>query len=72
MRKLSLIIAITILGLQLFSQSPHGDELTIACEDCHNPKGWTMEKGSYTFTHDVTKFQIKCQHKKLRCLECHS
>lgn len=59
------------MWLQLCAQSPHGDGLTISCDDCHNPNGWTMVKGSYTFTHNSTNFALKGQHEELKCQQCH-
>jgi len=72
MRKLSLIISFLCVGLFLLGQdNPHGEELIIACGDCHNTKGWKLEKGTYSFTHDITDFPLTGQHEKLDCLSCH-
>jgi hypothetical protein len=72
MRKLSLILFFLVLASLSFSQdNPHGEGLTIACADCHNTKGWTLEQGSYIFSHDITDFPLKGQHEKLDCLSCH-
>jgi mRNA-degrading endonuclease YafQ of YafQ-DinJ toxin-antitoxin module len=71
MRNLSSLIVFLAISLNLFAQSPHGDELQISCEDCHNPKGWKLEKGAYTFNHAVTKFSLDGQHQDVDCKMCH-
>jgi len=60
-----------VLALGLQAQSPHGDELKISCADCHNPKGWKMEKGTYTFDHNKTSFPLEGQHQSVDCKLCH-
>jgi hypothetical protein len=71
MRKLSLIGLLLITTLLAHSQSPHGDDLNFDCDDCHTTQGWTMEKGKYSFTHDLTGFELKGQHVSLDCRQCH-
>ncbi len=71
MRNLSSLIVFLAISFRLFAQSPHGDELQISCEDCHNPKGWKLEKGAYTFNHAVTKFNLEGQHQDVDCKMCH-
>jgi len=71
MRKLSLTLTLLAVLMRVWGQSPHGESLTIACADCHNPNGWTMVKGTYTFTHNVTNFPLKGQHQELACTQCH-
>ena len=72
MRNLSLIILLVLFSISMVSQSPHGDELKIKCEDCHNPSGWNMVKGTYAFNHDSTKFQLEGQHQSIDCKMCHT
>ena len=72
MRNLSSLIVFLAISFKLFSQSPHGDDLRISCSDCHNPKGWKLEKGAYTFEHNkATSFSLEGQHKDVDCKMCH-
>ncbi len=71
MRSLSQIILLLILSVGLYAQSPHGKELTMACADCHNPKGWKLEAGTYSFTHDKTQFPLLGMHQDVNCNLCH-
>lgn len=59
------------MGVCLHAQSPHGEEFSIACEDCHNPKGWTLEAGTYTFNHNSTNFILEGVHQEVNCKSCH-
>ncbi len=73
MRKLSLIVALLCCVFSVWAQSPHGDNLTISCDDCHQTTGWTMKPGTYTFDHNVaTQFTLVGQHSALDCKSCHS
>ena len=75
MQRLSLILTAIILmsnGFAQDSKSPHGDSLNIACEDCHNPNGWTLEKGTFIFDHNKLNFQLEGQHMNVDCKSCHS
>jgi hypothetical protein len=71
MRRLPSLIVLLILSVSLFAQSPHGDELKISCADCHNPNGWKMVEGTYTFTHNSTDFPLVGQHQTVNCKACH-
>ena len=71
MRSLSQIILLLTLSVGLYAQSPHGKELTMACADCHNPKGWKLEAGTYSFTHDKTQFPLVGMHQDVNCKLCH-
>ncbi|PLW94427.1 MAG: hypothetical protein C0591_12805, partial [Marinilabiliales bacterium] len=71
MRRLSQIILLLALSVNLYAQSPHGEELSIACDDCHNPKGWTLETGNYTFSHNNTRFPLEGMHQEVNCKNCH-
>ncbi len=71
MRSLSQIILLLTLSVGLYAQSPHGKELTMACADCHNPKGWKLEAGTYSFTHDKTQFPLVGMHQDVNCRLCH-
>jgi mRNA-degrading endonuclease YafQ of YafQ-DinJ toxin-antitoxin module len=71
MRSLSQIAIWLILSVSLAAQSPHGKELTIACADCHNPKGWKLEEGTYSFRHASTRFPLTGMHNEVDCRQCH-
>ncbi len=71
MRRLSSLIVLLTLAISSLAQSPHGDELKISCSDCHNPKGWKMVEGTYTFSHNSTDFALVGQHQTVNCTSCH-
>ena len=39
MRYLSQLILLLLLPIQLWAQSPHGDNFKVKCEVCHSPEG---------------------------------
>lgn len=72
MRRLSsLIVLLTLAVFSLAQQSPHGPELKISCSDCHNPNGWKLTEGTYTFSHNSTEFALVGQHQTVNCKSCH-
>jgi hypothetical protein len=47
----------------------HKRKLGLQCEKCHNEKKWTSIK----FNHNKdTKYRLKWQHRKAKCLSCHT
>jgi hypothetical protein len=72
MRSLSQIILLLTLSVGLHAQSPHGKEFVMACADCHNPKGWKLEAGTYSFTHNTTRFPLVGMHQDVNCKLCHT
>ncbi|MBN2174491.1 MAG: hypothetical protein JW731_10175 [Bacteroidales bacterium] len=72
MQRLSLIILLLALGAGLHAQSPHGDELTLECSDCHTTKGWKLEPGTYSFNHNNTQFPLVGMHVDVDCKLCHT
>ncbi len=72
MRRLSQIILILIFGSALWGQSPHGERLVIDCASCHSPENWSFDRKNAAFSHDITRFSLKGQHKELDCRLCHS
>jgi hypothetical protein len=72
MRKLLTIITFVTITLGLSGQSPHGDALKISCAECHNPDGWKMIEGTYSFSHNKTDFPLIGQHQSVSCKACHS
>ncbi|MFZ4462893.1 MAG: hypothetical protein ACOYN5_03560 [Bacteroidales bacterium] len=72
MRRLSSLIVLLTLAISSLAQlSPHGPELKISCSDCHNPNGWKMVEGTYTFSHNSTEFALVGQHQTVNCKSCH-
>ncbi|MGE4541871.1 MAG: hypothetical protein AB7D35_11470 [Bacteroidales bacterium] len=72
MRSLSLIFLFLVcLMPQIFAQNPHGEELKIACSDCHNSEGWKLILGTYPFDHVSTGFVLDGQHAQTDCQSCH-
>mgnify|MGYP001592802773 CR=1 FL=1 len=68
---LIVIIAISVLLIGWFKQSPHGDDIKISCNVCHSSKGWHVDKDIYSFNHDKTKMPLLGQHSKTDCKLCH-
>lgn len=72
MRGLSLII---VLLLAIFSNqssdSPHGKDLEISCDACHNSQGWKIDRNNITFNHNLTQFQLEGMHEDVSCVSCH-
>ena len=71
MRRLSQIILLTVLVVQAYSQSPHGDDFNISCDDCHTAEGWKLLAGSYAFDHNSTAFPLEGLHQDVSCKLCH-
>ncbi len=55
----------------ILAQSPHGDELTINCAQCHDSEGWSMNYETIKFDHSVTDFQLEGTHQQTDCKLCH-
>jgi hypothetical protein len=51
--------------------SPHGP-LTMPCENCHTPKGWSPIRAIPEFDHRKTGFPLRGLHVKVGCKDCHS
>lgn len=65
------MVIMFILSQQGFGQNPHGDDFKIDCKKCHSPQGWTIDRKTFSFNHDSTRFQLKGEHKKVDCNACH-
>lgn len=66
-----LIFAFLVFAVALFAaKSPHGRSLKMDCNVCHTTSGWT-EINETGFNHNATRFQLKGQHKLVKCKECH-
>lgn len=73
MRRLSFLIFNVLLSVVVFAQtSPHGDALTISCDDCHTTDSWKIDPGSISFDHNTTGFQLLGQHEQIDCKMCHT
>ena len=72
MRRLSSIIFLMLVTMVTYAQkSPHGEGLTISCQECHNAEGWKIDMKSLSFNHDQTGFHLVGQHKAIGCKQCH-
>ncbi len=71
MQRLSPIIALLLLGLNLSGQSPHGELLKMDCAQCHHPNGWEIDPKTIAFRHDSTNFPLEGRHASLDCKSCH-
>ncbi|MGE5357296.1 MAG: hypothetical protein ACM3PT_13775 [Deltaproteobacteria bacterium] len=72
MYRLSQIALMILIGFSLCGQSPHGERLIIDCAQCHNSDNWKYDIKRSLFSHDITKFPLKGQHKSADCRLCHS
>jgi nitrate/TMAO reductase-like tetraheme cytochrome c subunit len=48
-------------------QDVHRGRYGSKCENCHEPKKWTVNH----FDHDKTKFKLRNAHEKVKCDACH-
>lgn len=71
MFKLSFITLALLIAINVLSQSPHGDKLSIKCNVCHTTDNWIKIKTD-SFNHDKTSFQLIGQHKTVACRQCHT
>jgi len=55
-----------------FAQSPHGEELKVNCNQCHNPSGWEMDVYLMRFDHSDTDFKLEGAHTQTDCKACHT
>jgi hypothetical protein len=60
-----------VVSTLIHAQSPHGDDLTIACSDCHSTQGWKLQAGTYSFNHDSTDYPLLGMHLQTDCKLCH-
>ncbi|HKI77638.1 MAG TPA: hypothetical protein VKA26_03770 [Ignavibacteriaceae bacterium] len=71
MLKLSFITFILLFAVNLFAQSPHGDELKRDCADCHSSTNWKIISSEIKFDHSTTGFELSGQHRIVNCINCH-
>ena len=73
MYRLSSIILVLFFSMQLFAQSPHGEELKIDCAQCHTSENWLINLETIKFNHEeLTEFKLEGTHVEINCKECHS
>lgn len=74
MRALSLttgLFAVVLVSATLATDSPHGKDFNVPCEQCHSAKGWYLDKEIYSFDHNGTRFPLTGQHEVIDCRQCH-
>ena len=71
MRGLSLILVFLIGIFSQSSDSPHGDNFDMSCDDCHTSQGWTVDKNNIKFDHNLTDFHLEGLHQDVTCVLCH-
>jgi hypothetical protein len=70
MRRLLLILLMSVATEGAFAQiSPHG-AIKWACESCHTTDSWKM-KSDASFQHVKTGFVLEGQHAGVTCASCH-
>lgn len=70
MRKITFIILLVCIFINIQAKSPHGDKLKVDCGVCHTTDNWTKIKSG--FDHNTTKFPLIGQHKIVGCKKCHA
>lgn len=78
MRGLPLIIIFIYLFLNIQleskdSDSPHGEDLKISCDECHTSESWKIDMTKFSFDHNQrTGFPLEGTHIDVSCKDCHS
>lgn len=78
MRGLPLIIVFIYLFINFQidnkeTDSPHGDGLSLGCDECHTSDSWNIDMTKFSFDHDSkTQFSLNGSHLDVSCKECHS
>jgi len=70
MFKLSSIILVLFLSINVLAQSPHGKGFKINCGVCHTPDNWDKIKTD-SFDHNKTSYPLVGQHMTVDCRMCH-
>lgn len=72
MRRLSFVIIGMLFALVAGAQhSPHGNQLSIDCSECHTTGNWLINPTLSTFNHANTGFELDGQHLQIDCKMCH-
>jgi hypothetical protein len=72
MFRLSFKIIFLLFSINLFAQSPHGDDFDQDCSLCHNSDSWNVDLSKVEFDHSQTKFALAGQHQIVDCKSCHT
>ncbi|MEM4260732.1 MAG: hypothetical protein QXG00_05840 [Candidatus Woesearchaeota archaeon] len=72
MFRLSLIITFLLIKCIIAQSSPHGENLKLECESCHNETSWNVLAKPLKFNHDETNFRLVGQHNLVNCKSCHN
>ncbi|HRQ55108.1 MAG: hypothetical protein IT276_07440, partial [Ignavibacteriaceae bacterium] len=72
MRRLSFQIIFFLFSINVFAQSPHGDDFDVDCSNCHVSDNWKVNFSKVTFDHSTTKFSLIGQHQNVDCKSCHT
>ncbi|MFC2103400.1 hypothetical protein ACFLSS_03110 [Bacteroidota bacterium] len=73
MHRLSHIIILSIVFVfEVYSQSPHGEDLDLDCSVCHNSDTWQVNFKENNFDHGYTGFSLLGQHQITNCISCHT
>lgn len=77
MRGLSLTILVLLLYFNIVPQekdsdSPHGENFNVSCNECHNSESWKINMATFNFDHNSkTKFALEGLHIDVDCKSCH-
>lgn len=74
LRATGVVVSIVTLRVEcaLAQNSPHGEKLKVACEECHDPSDWKEVSLLSKFDHSHTGFALTGQHAQVDCKQCHS
>ena len=72
MYRLSFQIIFLLFSLNIFAQSPHGDDFDRDCSECHSSDNWKVDLSKVSFDHSQTKFNLVGQHQRVDCKSCHT
>ncbi len=71
MCRLSSLGLFFLISSSLIGQSPHGDNLEVSCDLCHDASGWTINRETIQFDHNTTNFMLEGAHNQTDCNNCH-
>ena len=77
MRGLSLTILVLLLYFNIIPQeknsdSPHGENFNVSCDECHNSESWKINMATFSFDHNTkTNFALEGLHNEVDCKSCH-
>jgi len=71
MRGLSLILVFLVTIFSQTSDSPHGENFELSCDECHTSERWKINRNEIKFDHNLTKFHLEGLHNEVACTSCH-